>query len=124
MRDLNDQAVAGIRSCGDAAIGKRDGLIINVSSRIIVGYILQKSSNTDAEKRRKIKDVMTNPDNWEKIGELTEKPPTGGGESKREWWKNKITGDELEKHVLTKPNGRPMNKNHPHWGPVDHFPLP
>ena len=67
---------------------------------------------------------MTNPDNWEKIDELTEDPPAGCDESKRELWKNKTTGDTLEKHVLTKPNGRPMNKNHPHWSDVNHFPVP
>jgi hypothetical protein len=72
--------------------------------------------NNNKEKRslrERIKDANENPDKWEKIDQRPDPNQPKNGSSVRELWRNKETGELLEKHVLER-NGE-IPKNHPHW---------
>jgi len=80
----------------------------------------KKKADADATARKelgdKIKDINQNPKNWEKIGEKLDNYQRKGQKSIRELWRNKKTGQTLEKHRLENINtGKPVSKNHPHY---------
>jgi hypothetical protein len=66
-------------------------------------------------KRNALDDYYKNPGDWEKVGERTE-PATGkdykGGKSVEERYRNKKTGQEIERHRISDPNGKSL---HDHW---------
>lgn len=73
----------------------------------------KKQKEPKNETDRKVKDIQQNPQDWEKTGE--KRDPKGN--SWRELWRNRKTGETLERHRLDPdPRGR-----HPHWGPVKNF---
>lgn len=67
--------------------------------------------------RHLIRDITKNPKDWEKIAEKRDPKQPKGGDSTRELWRNKQTGELVERHRKTPdPTG-----HHPHYGPVEHF---
>ena len=64
-----------------------------------------------------IRDITRNPKDWEKIAEKKDPKQPKGGDSTRELWRNKKTGETVERHRKTPdPTG-----HHPHYGPIEHF---
>ena len=64
---------------------------------------------------KKIKDINEHPEDWEKIGENKDPKQPRDGKSLRELWRNKKTGESLEKHILERegetPKGHPIIRN-------------
>ena len=61
----------------------------------------------------RIKDIQKSPDKWEKIGDREDPRQPPGGESRRELWQNKESGELLEKHELKQ--SKPPRQPHPHY---------
>jgi uncharacterized protein RhaS with RHS repeats len=94
---------AAIAALGTAAIGA------TVELAQEVGKFVQAKKETD----KKIKDIELNPENWEKVNQKPDPKQPNDGKSIRELWRNKNTGDILEKHVLER-YGKPTYR-HPHY---------
>ncbi|MEW6606731.1 MAG: RHS repeat-associated core domain-containing protein [bacterium] len=72
----------------------------------------------------KWKDFQQNPDDWEKIGEKFDPSQPKDGDSSRELWRNKKTGEEIGIHKKTPTGTNKKGKpKHPHPFPHEkHFP--
>jgi len=85
-----------------------DGLNVNVSQAENDAPKTQGRSTSE-----KIKDIEEHPGNWEKVNERPDPQQPKNGSSDRELWRNKITGEELQKHVLERGGQAP--EDHPHY---------
>ncbi len=67
-----------------------------------------------------IRDFEDDPDNWE-VAKVDVQPSTNkkniGGSSVQEVLRNKSTGEEMVRHTILKPNGKPFAAPHfrPKW---------
>ncbi len=73
----------------------------------------EPSSRPERTTGEKIKDIESHPEKWEKTGEKPDPDQPKGGESTRERWRNRETGEELDKHILERGGQTP--KGHPHY---------
>jgi RHS repeat-associated protein len=62
---------------------------------------------------QRIRDIQNNQDKWERIGERKDPKQPPGGESRRELWQNKESGELIEKHELRQ--SKPPRQPHPHY---------
>jgi hypothetical protein len=62
------------------------------------------------------RDLEDNPQDWDRIEERPDPRQPPGGESVREIWKNKVTGEKIGRHRMTPPGmTRRGNPKHPHF---------
>ena len=88
---------------------------LSPTESVKIGDSLNTNIYTASSTGEKIKDKEAHPENWEKDGDPRVEPARGkyaGGQSVRQAWRNKVTGEALDEHTIYGKSGAVRHHNY------------